>query len=106
MCHCRHPPACGMNPELFTCKVLAPSRHVRTVPPCPSDVLVCGGHAGGGGSKAQATAIVVLSVLVGLTLAALLAVTLAAHGGGAAIMKTLSKVAAMHDYSCKCWLCI
>jgi hypothetical protein len=34
---------------------------------------------------------VVLSVMVGVTLAALLAVTLAAHGGGAAIVNTVSK---------------
>ena len=60
--------------------------------PCPCDQLLVQRHAGGSGSRAQATAIVVLSVMVGLTLAALLAVTLAAYGGGAAIMNTVSKV--------------
>jgi hypothetical protein len=59
---------------------------------CALTTTCTSGCAGGSGSRAQAVAIVVLSVVVGLTLAALLAVTLAAYGGGAAIINAVSKV--------------
>lgn len=76
-----------------TCCTIGSASATREVSCCCALATTCTWDcAGGSGSRAQATAIVVLSVMVGLTLAALLAVTLAAYGGSAAIMNAVSKV--------------